>query len=89
MATPRGKFHELGNWHNKISMAAIVTREALADIDLLQSSTEELTQRIKKAIVNLKKIEQFVVGADEVVSEVKPFIYERIGGDAEIPLKEK
>ena len=42
MATIRNKFHELGNWHNKISMAVIVTKEALADENLWQLSSQSL-----------------------------------------------
>ena len=47
----------------------------------------ELKERIEKAIKDLNKIEQFVVGADEAVGAMKPFIYEKIGGDTEIVLQ--
>ena len=84
MATIRNKFHELGNWHNKISMAVMVTKENFADENLWQLPSQELKERIEKAIKDLNKIEQFIVGADEAVGAMKPFIYEKIGGDAEI-----
>ena len=89
MATIRNQFHELGNWHNKISMAAIVTKEALTDENFAQLSSQELKERIERAIKNLNKIEEYIVGADETIGAVKPFIYEKIGGDTEIPTQKK
>ena len=85
MSTVRNKFHELGNWHNKISMAAIVTREILADKNLTQLPADELKARVEKAVNNLNKIESYVAGADNALIAMKPFIYEKIGGDTEIP----
>ena len=89
MPTIRDKFHELGNWHNKISLAAIVTRELLADKAVRELSSEELQKRIDKAVKNLDKIGEFVIGADEAVTSAKPFIYEKLGGDTEIPSRNK
>ena len=74
MPTIRDKFHELGNWHNKISLAAIVTRELLADESVRELSSEELQKRIDKAVKNLDKIGEFVIGADEVITSTKPLI---------------
>ena len=56
MTTMRDKFHELGNWHNKISMAAIVTREVLSDEELGKLSPQAVKERIGKSVANLEKI---------------------------------
>ena len=85
MPTLQDKFHELGNWHNKISLASIVTRELLADSEKRRLSREELGKVIAKAVKNLSRMEGFIVGADKTVDGIKPFIYERIGGDTDIP----
>ena len=89
MATIRTAFHEVGNWHNKISMAAIVTREVLTTKDTARLSAQELRKLLNKAVGNLNKIEQFVIGADESIGVMKPFIYEKMGADTEIPARSK
>ena len=87
MVTIRKKFHELGNCHNKVSIAAIVTREALTHKDIENLSLPEIKKIIDKAVVNLNKIEEFIASADEAVGSMKPFIYETMGADTEILLK--
>ncbi len=87
MSTIRDKFHELGNWHNKISMAAITAKESLQATKEL--SDLELTQAVEKAIKILGKIEGYVQSTDQLVSQIKPFIYEKIGGDVAVSPKDK
>lgn len=87
MTTIRNKFHELGNWHNKISMATIVTREALEGIDLDKMSKEEVSEIIQKVVKDLGRFEGYIIGVDKVVGEIKPFIYAKLGKDVEIVLK--
>lgn len=89
MSTLREKFHELGNWHNKISMAAIVTGELLGSKNLAGLPVSELERVMTKAVKTLNKIEQYVVGADKIIEEVKPFIYKQIGPDTKVPLGTK
>ena len=89
MTTVRNKFHELGNWHNKISLAAIVTREAIDENNLTQLSEFQLRKIATKAIGTLNKIEQYVVNADKTIDDIKPFIYKMIGPDANIPKQEE
>jgi len=84
MTTVRNKFHELGNWHNKISLAAIVTREAISESNLTQLSESQLRKVTTKVIDTLNKIEQYVVNADKTIDDVKPFIYQEIGPDTNI-----
>ena len=85
MATIRNKFHELGNWHNKISLVSIVTKEILQDIDPAKVSKEELAGILEKSVKDLDKVADFVAGADQAVQDMKPFIYEKLGGDTELP----
>ena len=85
MTTVRNKFHELGNWHNKISLAAIVTREAIGENNLTQLSESQLRKVASKARDTLNKIEQYVVNADKIIDDIKPFIYQKIGPDINIP----
>ena len=88
MPTIRNQFHELGNWHNKIMMGAITAKESLDGADKL--SPTELTEIMGKVVKILGKIEGYVRGADEAVNFIKPFVYEKIGGDTEIlPTKAK
>ena len=84
MATLRNKFHELGNWHNKVSMGSVVTKELLSDPNITKLPEDELRKVLVKAVKNLAKFEEFIVGADKVVDEIKPFVYEKLGGDTEI-----
>ena len=84
MATIKSKFHELGNWHNKMSLAAIVARESLTDKDVAGLSGQELKALINQTGKTLEKIQRFIAGADKVIDEIKPFIYEKIGADADI-----
>ena len=84
MPTFREKIHELGNWHNKASMAAIVTGELLADKTITQLPDQEFKKVISKAVKTLNKIEQYVAGADKIIEEIKPFIYKQIGADTEV-----
>ncbi len=84
MTTFKSKFHELGNWHNKISLASIVLKEMLLQKDLATMTKEELADITQKAIDILEKIEKSAIGADHVVQIIKPLIYQRIGADAEV-----
>lgn len=87
MATVRDKFHELGNWHNKIGMGATTAKEAL--VEARNFSEKELNEAIEKAIKTLVKIEGYVRDADKISECIKSFIYEKTGADAEIFLKGK
>ena len=82
MVTLRDKFHELGNWHNKISMGAITARESLIGKGKL--SGKELKVTVEKSVKILEKIEGYIEGADKTIDSMKFFIYEKIGGDTEI-----
>jgi len=85
MSTLKEEFHALGNWHNKISMGSIVTREMLADPNLIKLPHEELKKIIAKAVKTMGQFEQFISGADKAAEKIKPFVYEKLGRDTEIP----
>jgi len=89
MSTLRERIHELGNWHNKISMAAMVTSESLSGKKISKMTDKERDEIIKKVVQRLKKIEEYVVHADKIIEEAKPFLYKQIGADTEIPSKTK
>jgi len=84
MATVRNKFHELGNWHNKISLAAITTKGAIEKQDITKLSDGDLRELMTKTVNNLKKIEQFIIGADETIGAFKPYVYKTLDPDVEI-----
>ena len=84
MAALRDRFHELGNWHNKISLAAIVIRESLADGNLTQLSELRLKEITHQSLKALRKIEQYVIGADKTADEMKRFIYKKLGPDTQM-----
>lgn len=85
--TIRNKFHALGNWHNKMSLAAIVSKESLADKEIAKLSGAKIKEILKTVNNNLAKIEEYVIEADKIVEEIKPFIYEKIGPEMEVPVK--
>ena len=87
MATIRNKFHDLGNWHNKISMGSTVTKEALSDPDLTKLPPEELKKIIDKSVETLGKFEGYIIGADKVTNEIKSYIYENLGADTDLSQK--
>jgi hypothetical protein len=81
MATVRNTFHELGNWHNKISLAAMVTREALETSDWSTLTPEEQLALHSRAIKAFTQIEGFVLGADQTVQSFKNYIYKQLDPD--------
>jgi hypothetical protein len=89
MTTLREKIHALGNWHNKISMASIVTSELLSNQNMSKLTGKERDKLINKAVKTLNKIGQYVVGADKIIEEIKPFIYKQIGADVKVPVETK
>jgi len=89
MASVRNKFHELGNWHNKISLGAMVTKDALKDKDIAQLSQEDIKKLFEKVVKTLGQIDEFIIAADKTVDDLKPYVYENLDPDAEIPLKKE
>lgn len=84
MATVRNLFHKIGNWHNKISVIAGVTRESLTSQDVTKLKGAQLKEKITKVIKALKDIEQNALGVDKITEEVKEAIYKLIDRDTEV-----
>ncbi|MFA4889189.1 MAG: hypothetical protein WC628_06415 [Candidatus Omnitrophota bacterium] len=77
MATSiRDLFHDVGNWHNKISVGAGVTKAELS---------EEKKVDVKGLIKRLSELEQFVMGADKVLGQLKDVVYKAIDPDTGKP----
>ena len=87
MATVRNKFHELGNCLHKIAVNLMVENEELKAIDPAKMSEQELAQTLAEIIKRLDKIPDFIKEADDAMMCMKPFIYDKLGGDTEIPAK--
>lgn len=84
MATVRNLLHEVGNWHNKISIIAGVTRELLTDKDITGLKPPEIKEKISKVIKALNQVEQNAVEADKLVVELKEFVYKLVDPDTEM-----
>lgn len=84
MATVRNLFHKIGNWHNKISVIAGVTRESLTSQDVTKLKGAQLKEKITKVIKALKDIEQNALGVDKITEEAKEAIYKLIDADTEV-----
>lgn len=89
MATIRNVFHELGNWHNKISIIAGVTRELLTETEITTLTISEIKEKISKVIKGLNQIEQNALSVDKVVNELKEAIYKKISPDTEVSSNRK
>jgi hypothetical protein len=89
MATIRNLFHEVGNWHNKISVIAGVTREMLTSQDITKLKAAELKEKISKVIKALNQIENNTIGADKTTDELKEFIYKKFDPNTEVSLTNK
>lgn len=84
MTTLRNKFHDFGNWLNKVNLAAIVTREALDEMSKSNSSSPEARKVLVRAVETLRKIESYVEKADETIGGIKSFVTKKLGADTEI-----
>ena len=82
MATIRELFHEIGNWHNKISVGAGVTKEILKQ----KSKDNPLPEGIKGMLIKrFGELEQQVMGAEKVLVQLKDTIYKTIDPDTGKP----
>jgi hypothetical protein len=84
MPTIREQFHTIGNWHNKITIAAGYLRAPLQDKSLASFSPEELKAKQEDLISTLKNIEKYTLSANEKITELKTYIYKTINPETEI-----
>jgi hypothetical protein len=78
MATIRELFHGVGNWLNKVSMCAGVTK-AMLQQKFKNNSTAP--KEIEEALKKLGELEQYAVGADKVLNQLKDIVYKKIDPD--------
>jgi len=79
MSSLRKVFHEIGNWHNKISIAAGFAKKVI-EVPAPGLSDEEKLQEISQA---LSRIEGFTTKVDNRIIEVKEVIYANLNPDEE------
>jgi hypothetical protein len=84
MVTIRELFHEIGNWHNKISVAAGVAKATLKQKTKTNPSGSAEVQDI---LGKLSQIEQHALGADKALRKLKNTIYEKMDPDTARPKK--
>ena len=89
MSTVRQTFHDMGNWLNKISLAAIVTKESLEDDKIPYMPPAEMKILLGKAVKNLAQVEQYVLGAAKLLEEIKQPMYDKLGSETSIAPKSK
>jgi hypothetical protein len=83
MLTLRELFHSLSNILNKISLASGITRDDLEFKALENLSKEELKDKNQQIIDILKKLEQYVIEADQILKKIKGIVYSSIDPDKE------
>lgn len=71
-------FHEIGNWHNKISVASGVTKAMLEKTAKENSVSKEVKNMLDKKLTELEK---FTLGANEVLIQLKHIVYNVINPD--------
>jgi hypothetical protein len=82
METIRELFHEIGNWHNKISVGAGVTKEILKQ----KSKDNSLPQGLKDMLIKrFGELERQVMGAEKVLLQLKDIIYGSLDPDTGKP----
>ena len=80
MTTIRDLFHEVGNWHNKISVGAGVAR-----MELKEGFPTDTPAEIEKALKRFNELEQHAIEAGKTLQELKKIIYGRFDPDTGKP----
>lgn len=75
MVNIRDSFHEVGNWHNKISIAAGLAKA------VLKNKTNPSPQDIEEIMSLLESIEKNAIGADKILIKLKEDVYGIINPD--------
>ncbi len=81
MSTIRELFHEIGNWHNKITLGAGVTRLELKR----EFKDKPLPKETEKLIEKLTELEHQAVEANNALIQLKNLIYDIIDPDSDKP----
>ncbi|MBI4706910.1 MAG: hypothetical protein HY761_03170 [Candidatus Omnitrophica bacterium] len=77
MSKIRDLFHKVGNCHNKISVAAGLTKAELKR----KHEGGTMPEEIKKVVGRLSELEQHAVEASKVLNQLKDIIYGAIDPD--------
>lgn len=77
MAKIRELFHKIGNWHNKISVGAGVTKAELKE----KFKDAHLPEEIEKVLLRLSELEQLAVEASKELNRLKDSVYNIIDPD--------
>ena len=83
MAKIRELFHKVGNWHNKISVGAGVTKAELKQ----KLKGNPIPHEIEKVLNRLSELEQHAVGASKALNQLKDIVYSIINPDTDKPKK--
>ena len=83
MAKIRELFHKIGNWHNKISVGAGVTKSELKE----KLKGNLTSSEIEKVVSRLSDLEQHAVEAGKALQQLKEVVYALIDPDTEKPKK--
>ena len=80
MATIRELFHEIGNWHNKISLCAGVTKAMLKG---RFKSNPITSQEVEEMYEKLTKLEQYALKVNKTADKLQEIIYDLTDPDKE------
>jgi hypothetical protein len=80
MPSLREQFHELSNWHNKITIASGVLRDVLDEVSL-EDVPLEAREAIGRAQEAFRLMESYALGADGVADTIKKTVYGRMDPD--------
>ncbi|MDP8212580.1 MAG: hypothetical protein P9X22_04720 [Candidatus Zapsychrus exili] len=84
MTTIKNMFHDIGNWHNKITISSSVVADMIENTDIDAVSKENLKDELNKIKESLKKIEGYAMSADKIMIPLKKCIYQSIDPDKDI-----
>lgn len=77
MATIREMFHEIGNWHNKISTGAGVAKAIIVH----DAKKKPVTKINKEIFRRLGELEKLTLGADKALHKLKDVVYHKVNPD--------
>jgi len=79
----RELFHKVGNWHNKISVGAGVTKAELKQ----KFKDKPVPSEIETVLNRLTQLEQHAIEASKALNQLKDIVYNTIDPDTGKPKK--
>ncbi len=80
--TIRELFHDIANWHNKVTMSSSGTYLFLQDEPLDSLTIDQLKEKNKELLDILDGIKNDTMKANEQVKQIKELIYKKIDPDS-------